>query len=246
MRFARYEFRPGLWPSVVTVIVLPLLLSLGYWQLDRAEQKAAMQADFTARYNLPALSLNALPARDKADELRWREVTLSGEYAANSYLLDNQVYAGETGYRLYTPLRLAGTGDAVLVERDWLPLGADRSHVPVVETPATRVELSGRVVPPPATGIMLGQHRIDKMASDRFRVQRIKPAELAQHSGIRLLPYVVRLPEAAHAEQDRKAALGGFGRERHLGYAFQWFALAVTLLVIYFWVNIKRRQTDNE
>ncbi|MCS3903313.1 surfeit locus 1 family protein [Methylohalomonas lacus] len=246
MQLKRYQFRPGLWPSLATLVMLPILLALGFWQLDRADQKAAMQAEFSARYDQPAVALAEAIGHQDADDLRWREVTLTGHFSEPHYLLDNQVFQGDPGYRLYSPLQLAAADGAVLVERDWLPLGADRSQVPQFDTPGGRVELSGRVVPAPATGIMLAEHRIEPLATQLFRVQRIKPAELARHSDLELLPYVVRLHDAAHAEDDQAAALGGFGRERHLGYAFQWFALAATLLLIYLIVNLKKRPTDND
>ena len=242
----RHEFRPRLWPTLATLVLLPLLLGLGFWQLDRASQKADLQEEFSERYSSPAVVLNDVDNRRDADALRWRPVIISGRYAENSYLLDNQVYRGEPGYRLYTPLRLSDTQSAVLVERDWLALGGTRNHVPAFTTPADKQHMRGRIVPAPATGIMLAEHSIEELAEDRFRVQRIRPAELAEHSGIDLLPYIVRLDQARHAGDDRRAALQGFGRERHLGYAFQWFALAATLLIIYLCVNIKRRRQNNE
>ncbi len=246
MQLKRYQFRPGLWPSLATLVMLPILLALGFWQLDRADQKAAMQAEFNARYDQPAVPLAEASGREDADALRWREVTLAGRFTGPHYLLDNQVFRGDPGYRLYSPLQLADADGVVLVERDWLPLGADRSQVPQFDTPGGRVELAGRVVPPPATGIMLAKHRIEPLAEQLFRVQRIRPVELARHSDMTLLPYVVRLHDAAHADDDQAAALGGFGRERHLGYAFQWFALAATLFLIYLIVNLKKRPTDND
>ena len=39
MRIASWEFNPSLWPTLATILVLPLFLSLGFWQLDRAEEK---------------------------------------------------------------------------------------------------------------------------------------------------------------------------------------------------------------
>lgn len=223
-------------------MLFPLLLGLGFWQLERAAEKAAMQADFSASYNKPAVVLNDLDNRRDAEALHWRPVIISGEYTGNSYLLDNQVYRGEPGYRFYTPLELGGSGDAVLVERDWLAMGGNRNRPPETGTPAGRVHLRGRIVQPPATGIMLAEHRIERLADNLYRVQRIKPGELAEHGRLNLLPYVVRLDEARHAGDEQATGLQGFGRERHLGYAFQWFALAATLLIIYVCVNIKRRE----
>lgn len=241
-----YEFSPGLWPTLLTLIVFPLLLTLGFWQLNRADQKAEMQAAFNERYDKPAVDLARLSDRHPAGAMHWRNVIVNGRYAEHSYLLDNQVYAGETGYRVYTPLKLAGRDAAVLVERGWVALGTDRRHVPDIPLPDGELQLNGRIVPAPATGIMLAEHRIESMAANLYRVQRISPEELSVHSELNLLPYVVRLDSAPHAQDDEKSALGGFGRERHLGYAFQWFALAATLLIIYVFVNVKRRQKDHE
>ena len=242
----RYEFKPRLGASLATLILLPVLLGLGYWQLERAEQKRAIQAEFSASYNKSAVVLNDYQKRDEPGSLRWRPVIISGRYTGSAYFLDNQVYRGEPGYRIYAPLKLSGSDDVVLVERDWQPLGDGRQRLPAIELPQGNMHLQGRVVPAPATGIMLGEHRIQRMTKQRYRVQRIKPAELASHSGTNLLPYVVRLDKAPHAGDDRRAALNGFGSERHVGYAFQWFALAVTLVIIYLSVNIKRRHQEHE
>lgn len=236
-----YEFRPALWPTLATLLVLPLLLALGFWQLDRAEQKAELQADFQARNQQPILILNRAADRDQAETWYWRRVRLRGEYLHRNYLLDNQTHAGTPGYRLYTPLRLANTDDVVLVERGWRPLGPDRRHVPEINTRQGTIEIEGRVAPPPAAGLMLAEHRIEQLAPGIFRLQRIEPAELAEHGGTVLLPYIVRQDETGRGQDDPALATEGFGRERHLGYAFQWFALAATLLVIYFCVNIRKR-----
>ncbi|MDZ7734996.1 MAG: SURF1 family protein [Gammaproteobacteria bacterium] len=238
----RYDFRPRFWPSLATLVLLPLLLYLGFWQLDRAAEKAVMEADFTAMYNRPAVALTELDDRRDAEKLYWRAVTISGRYTDNSYLLDNQINRGKPGYRLYTPLELNGSGDAVLVERDWLAMGSNRNRVPEASTPAGRVNLHGRIVPAPTTGILLAEHHIERLDDNRYRLQRIKYEELAAHGGLELLPYIVQLDEARDAGDEQTAVPRGFGPDRHRGYAFQWFALAATLLIIYVCVNIKRRE----
>lgn len=242
MRFGRYEFKPGLWPSLATLLVFPLLLSLGFWQLDRATEKAELQAVYDARYQSRPLRLNSAAGIEDAEAMHWRPVEFRGEYQAQTYLLDNQVRDRQPGYNVYTALQLDGTDKALLVDRGWIAGGVDRSWIPDIEVPAGTIALHGRILPPPGTGLMLGEHMIEPVGQARYRVQRIDIDELQQHSGQPFLPYVVRLAEAEPGTYRIDAVAPGTGRERHQGYAFQWFALSATLLAIYFFVNLKRRE----
>ena len=75
MRIASWEFTPGLWPTIVTLLVLPLFIYLGVWQLDRAEQKRELHDEFESRQDADAIDLNSKQTlRDIFDELRWRKV----------------------------------------------------------------------------------------------------------------------------------------------------------------------------
>lgn len=244
MRFGRYEFKPGLWPSVTTFLVFPLLLSLGFWQLDRAGQKQALQTVYDARYQAAPLSLNTASERGDDQALLWRPVEFSGHYLSQVYLLDNQVRDQQPGYSVFAVMQLSDTDAALLVDRGWIAGGFDRSQVPVIDVPGQPMELTGRVLPPPSTGIMLGEHVIETVGESQYRVQRIDLDELRSHSNARLLPYVVRLSETGPGSYRIDEIRPGTGRERHQGYAFQWFALAATLLVIYFFVNIQKRRKD--
>ena len=93
--------------------------------------------------------------------------------------------------------------------------------------------LSGVAKPAPVSGIRLKLDVTEKLGGNLVRVQRIDLAQIGAHNNWKLLPYVVRLEPPATDGLSWNGAAPGFGRERHLGYAFQWFALAATLLVIY-------------
>ena len=101
--------------------------------------------------------------------------------------------------------------------------------------------LSGVAKPAPVSGIRLKSDVAEKLGGNLVRVQRIDPAQIGAHNNWTLLPYVVRLDPPAMDGMSWNGTAPGFGRERHLGYAFQWFALAATLLVIYIVVNMKKR-----
>ena len=226
-----WKFRPGLWPTVATLILLPLFIWLGFWQLDRADQKAALEQAYMQRRGEPALDLaTAADRRMDRQAMLWRECLLRGEYlGAEQYLLDNQIVKDEVGYLVYTPFRLAGQDAVVLVNRGWIPMGARRDVVPVFATPQGPVAIRGMAKAPQSTGLVLGGAGGEQLGRGLVRLQHLDLAALAKRKGWHLLPYVVRLEPDSASGFERDWTPPGFGRERHLGYAFQWFLMAAVL-----------------
>lgn len=235
------EFRPSLLPTLVTLLLLPLLLGLGLWQWQRAEQKEVLQAAFQDRTGQDAVALQTLPT--PADEL-YRTVTAEGRYdGAHQILLDNQVYQGQPGYYVYTPLQLLDQKSAVLVNRGWVSLGENRAQRPVVSLNEADTRVTGRLAQPTNPGILL-----DNPITDQWPklVQHIDYSELSQALGYTLMDVVILLDPAAPDGYVRnwQPTFGGMGPERHIGYAVQWFALAITLVIIYIVMNFKRPSTS--
>jgi len=239
MRIAQWEFRPRAVPTLAAAILFAVLLSLGFWQIDRARQKEALHRAFLERSSAaPVAVAGQGPVTDAADTI-WRRVTLRGRYdPAVIYLLDNQVYAGRAGYFVYSPFLIDGGPRRVLVSRGWVPAGDDRGRAPAIETPAADTALEGLAKPAPLTPV-LRETPPEPLAPGVFRVQQIDLPTIAGQRGWGLLQYEVRLDgEAPGFVRDWPPP--GSGRERHLGYAFQWFAMAAVLLAIWIAVNLKR------
>ena len=114
MRRLGYQFRPALIPSLVTLLLLPVFVGLGLWQLDRAEQKRALQAEYDARGRDGPIQIGARV--QTAEELRFYRVIVKGRYDPDyQILLDNRVHQGRAGYHVITPLRIAGSDVRVIV-----------------------------------------------------------------------------------------------------------------------------------
>ncbi len=248
MQIGRWLFAPGLWPSVITFLVLPTLVSLGFWQLDRAEQKQELHEQFLSHRSADSIDLNLNRAiRETKSEIMWRHIRLTGQFEKQTHiLLDNQVVRQEPGYFVLTPFRLAGEETWLLVNRGWLPAGTDRSVVPVIDTSEGEIELIAIATDVPVTGLLLGDKTFEQMNDEIVRAQRINIEEISELTGHKLLPFIARLePESSHGFA-REWIMPGSGEERHLGYAFQWFALFLTLLIIYLVVNTKRTDRGHD
>ncbi|MFG6487437.1 SURF1 family protein [Roseateles sp. BYS78W] len=210
-----------------------LTARLGVWQLDRAAQKIALQtADEVegARSPLSNTELVGSPLH--------RRVVLRGVWVADRTVwLDNRPMDGRAGFYVVTPLRLAGRGDAILVERGWVPRdSADRTHLPPLVTPAGEVEVEGRLAATPSRLYELGTG-----AAGAIR-QNLDPAAFAVESGLALLPLTVVQTAPAGVDDGllRHWPAPDLGLQKHYGYAFQWFALCALIVGLYVWFQLLR------
>lgn len=232
--------------TLATLVVALLTARLGFWQLERAAQKTALQAAIDARAHLPAIDGAAqLASRsDLATAQHYRTLHLVGHWSsAHTVYLDNRQMQGRPGFLVLTPLILRD-GSAVLVQRGWLARDfQDRSRVADVPTPGGMVDLMGRVAPPPGR---LFEFRSGE--AGRIR-QNIDLDAFARETGLALRPLTMQLIDAPVAVDDGllrdwPAPLSGVAK--HYGYAAQWFALSALIVLLYVWYQYiqPRRQRD--
>lgn len=234
-----WSFRPGLMATLATVLLLPLLLGLGAWQLQRGEQKAALQAQWEAQAALPPLHIGPGDQPD-LHIAPGRHLLVRGDWdTRRQILLDNQVVGGQAGYQVYTPLHLAD-GHAVLVNRGWLPGGARRDVAPDVRLAARAALVAGSAAPPPSSGPLARQALDTTLGDGLLRVQQLDIDDLSQRLGLTLEPWTLRLDPAAPDGYVRHWQTSGLGSERHLAYAVQWFLFAVLLVGLYVGLNLRR------
>lgn len=249
MRIASFVFAPSVIPTLVGAALLALLLSLGFWQLERAEEKETLLATFDRRAQAPALELNLTAAQSPAEKtsVEFRRVVARGRLdVEHQFLLDNRTHHGRAGFHVLTPLRSSG-GRGVLVNRGWIPVGEYRDQLPAlgIKPPApSDLEVEGVASLPREDQLVLGPTGYEASATRWPRVvQRVEVKSIESALGYPLLPLVIQLaPTNPYGYLRLWTAYIGIGPQRHRGYAVQWFALASALLVIYIVVNTRRRQ----
>jgi cytochrome oxidase assembly protein ShyY1 len=226
--------------------------SLGAWQLGRANTKeqlvAAWQAALAAAPapadgvlrdadSLPPRTAGTTPDTGPALPLR---VTARGRFdAARTFVLDNQVRDGRAGIAVLAVFELDELpgGRALLVNRGWLPLDAARTPPAIDSGPADPVAIDGLLVAPPARGLRPAAH-----ATGAF-LPWLDVGELEQASHRDLFEGILLLSADSPLgyRRDWQPLPNTLPPERHRGYAVQWFALALAVLVVWAVVAFRRR-----
>ena len=247
MQSGSWNFRPALWPSLATLISFPLLLSLGFWQLDRAAEKEQVMQKFEANFSSTPVDLNMnLPDLNDHAAMQWRNITVSGNFeSTHQFLLDNQPMNFKTGYLVFTPFKLKDKPTRVLINRGWVPANPDRRILPDVSVSKESLTISGTAKKPPFSGVVLSEDLSENLENGLIRIQQVDLEKIATTTGETFLPYIVRLDIDDSQGYQRDWVLPGSGAEKHYGYAFQWFAMAAALIIIYFVVNFKRKRDDD-
>jgi len=239
------RFAPPAWAVLLTAVALAAFVSLGTWQLGRAREKRGLVEEFAAgsrdTVEASGLDLGGLP--------RYQRVRLLGAYdPSRQVLLDNMPSAaGRPGYRVLTPLRRADGRGWVMVDRGWVPLGASREALPDVAVGAGEREVSGVLDVLPEPGLRLGPATAP--GATAWPRVLLFPTEADVESALAtdVESRIVLLdPGAADGfERSWRPSLG-FGPERHLGYAIQWFAFALVSVVMLIALNLRRVLPDEE
>ncbi|MDQ2998131.1 MAG: SURF1 family protein [Chloroflexota bacterium] len=223
-----------LWMTLLVIIGALILGRLGSWQLDRLAQRHAFNSSLNTRMAQPALA-RADMALDP-DALEHRRVSMRGEYdPAQEIVLRNRELDGTPGVHVLTPLRLSGSDTAVLVDRGWLPRDqADPAARKAFAAP------SGEIV---VTGIArrsqedVGGPQDPPLGPERPRLDawfRVNIGRIQQQTGYPLLPiFIEQQPAAGDPTLPRPVPTADLGEGPHMGYAVQWFAFAIILVVGY-------------
>jgi surfeit locus 1 family protein len=247
LRIAGRVFVPRAWAVLATAAAVAAFVSLGGWQLGRGREKQALLDSF-AQGTQSSVQLVAGVALD--DLPRFQHVRVTGRYEpARQVLIDNMPSAaGRPGYRVLTPLVREGAGRLLLVDRGWVPLGPSRDELPRIDDLSTdRRVVSGRLDRLPAPGLRVGQ----AAAPGDVRWPRVLnfplPRDLEEALGQPVEARILLLdPEAPDGYERAWRPALNFGPERHLGYAIQWFALAVAVLVSFVALSLQREAAPED
>ena len=224
-------------PFLAAVMVALIALSLGNWQSRRAEEKQRLASEQTLQAALPPLDMQLL--NEGKAPAYFRSVQMTGSFIAQwPIYLDNRPYQGKAGFYLIMPFKLKDSEKILLVMRGWLPRDAqNRVQLPIIPTPQGVLQLEGKVRESVGHVMQLGSE--PALQSGVIR-QNLEVTELSKASGLKLENFIIEQISDTEDGLIRDWPQPSLGMEKHRGYAFQWYGLAVTALLFFIATGIKR------
>jgi surfeit locus 1 family protein len=223
------RFSPGF--LLLTLLFVVLTLSLGFWQLDRAQQKQALLDIYRER------SQTSVPLATVIDDWqssRYQRIEAEGAFLPDKQIfLENQVREGQVGYHVYVPFRTDGN-DVVLVNTGWQKALQEKDDIP--DTP---MQIEALLRPPPEVGLRLGS--LDQTSFDRpYRTPYVDIDWIGTRLDLNLSPFVLLLATGTDDGVATDWIPVRMPPERHRGYAVTWFTLAAALVALFLAYSFKK------
>lgn len=235
---------------LLSLLVFASLIKLGFWQLDRAKQKEHRLQNIALYQQQEAMKLddiislqvsekNQSPSIETSIEsINDLPVELHGTFINQpSFLLDNQVYKGRLGYRVIKPFQDRHSHTKVLVNLGWIPGKVDRAYIPDIEDIIGQVSFKGMVrLPEPSLVLSEDQNT---PGAGPIRIQTIDIKKIRDRVDFPLLPFIIYVDNEDPLGYIKEWVPIVMSPDKHRGYAFQWFSLALAWVILMLAVAFK-------
>jgi cytochrome oxidase assembly protein ShyY1 len=225
-----FKWQPNAKLLVFSLLMLPLLLSLGSWQLQRGDEKQQIVDHHTRNQQLsPVVTTEELASgEDQQYRLAWIRAKVDNQRVI---ILDNKVKNGRPGYEILQSVTLSGEREKLLINRGWVEASLDRDILPSIAPIEGEVQLRGYLYRALKGGYRLddGIRQVQDWPSRVGWITLERAEELFNES---FMPYQLRLDQDSIGALKTGWATVAVQPEKHVGYAVQWFAMAITLLIM--------------
>ncbi|MBE8215386.1 MAG: SURF1 family protein [Endozoicomonadaceae bacterium] len=235
--------RKNIYFGLLYCIIFTLLLNLGCWQYTRYQQKQDNETRYAAYMTRDAIDLNGVLSHKKTDFL-YQPVHFSGCLDETAeYWLDNQMCNHQVGYRVFSVVYLNSTEkEAVLIDRGWHE--RKKNINPIKKLMLSKEHLfEGILWRPQGAAFLLKQ--------DQWRPGWPKIIQSIDQKAIKkiandlqcpVLPWIVILNQDQPGVLIRQLPRPPMTAQKHLGYAIQWFLMALVLTILMAFFYIKKRR----
>ena len=238
MRFKTLFSRSWLKTTILVIAAVLVMIRLGFWQLDRLDQRRAFNERVEAQLAEELLELSPQNLDLDLYNMEYRAAEVSGEFDhEHQVVLRNQDWRGNLGVHILTPLMIEGEKRAILVDRGWVPYeDFVEGNLAQYDHPGS-VQFMGTIRRSQSKPLIGGRADILPAPGEPALAawNWINISNISRQIPYELLPvYLVRTPDPTEnqlpyrIQQELELTEGS-----HLGYAFQWFTFAAILAIGY-------------
>lgn len=231
----------------LVLIVFIGLLKLGFWQLERAQQKRhyferteqlidSQPLDVQSLFNQVQLSQQPVQASGK----------LLHQY---TFLLDNVTFNGRVGYNVIVPMLVDDyQRKLVLINLGWVASTGYRDLLPNLQQWQGAVEVIGNLHQPTSNPFTLTAIEVADWPKviGELNIQTMTEQLAQEIENLTLLKSIIRVSPFNSVGYQKQWLWVNMSVEKHLGYAMQWFALAFTLLILTAMFTRKKTRNNHE
>ena len=212
------------------------MLNLGFWQLNRLDEKRKFNSVLSTHSSTPVQSLDeAVPAKWNKATSEWLRVSVTGSYDfSKAVTIINRSQDGTAGYNSVVPFT-STNNRTILVNRGFVPLVMEAPVAPTGE-----IEIIGYLR---ASQSRSALGPIDSTEAGNTEFQRFDIPLISAHVGKTIEPMFLQLiteSPAGESQWPAKVALPPLDEGTHMSYALQWFFFCLVAFTA--WVVVIRRK----
>ena len=230
------SFNPGIKISVFFIFFAAVFFALGVWQIERGQNKQQVLDAFNA-------AITAEPSVLSSTSKKWQRVYVSGSFdESRQILIDNTIFRGRVGFKVFTPFILESSDKLLLVDRGWIEQESFRENLPSITINSSFAELSGLLVNP-ELGFVLSEDLISKTWPKISQTQSLD--YLVKEYPEELYPFIlVAEPTFKDALNYMEVIPTNMPPVKHYGYALQWFTMFLVLCGMYIYFGLKNKNYE--
>ena len=216
--------------NLILFFLILTCVYLGFWQLDRADQKLSIQTDYQNQLSKEYLDLKEV----QKNPLRYTKIMAKGTFLEPYFLLDNIVHNKKAGYLVMSPFLVEDK--IIIVNRGWVD-NFSRQKFPEILTPESDQQIKGYIKYPMR---LLELSGVNMTNEKPYIIQNLNINEISSILKKEIYPFYLNLEidsDHSYIQIEQKTENKYL---THYMYAGQWFLFALIGIIFLILLNRKK------
>ena len=210
---------------IFAIIFVPITISLGMWQIERANEKKLIIA------NYDKLLVSAPIALQKNQMLNnWQPIETTGTYEDTVVYEDNAINNGKAGFKVYHLFR-NDDGTFIFIHRGFIERNLIKNNLPEVEIPTEKKLIYGTTLFKQNNTFVKNIEESDSRIIQEFNASLlIDKYPMLKDKYLHPFLFNLDIRDVNKYQPIEKPV--NMTASKHIGYAIQWFGLCAALIIL--------------